>query len=101
MTVTAVGAQPTTTPRTLARALARTLAGGAVCGALAGFVVGGVLGRLAMRLLAATSPAYAQGAITDDQATWPTASADWMGASSCQTSCSAEASRKGTARRAC
>jgi len=64
MTVTATGAR---TP-TLARTLARTLAGGAVCGGLTGFLVGGVLGRLAMRLLAATSPADAQGRITDDQA---------------------------------
>ena len=70
MTVTAPGATQTTSApaRALARTLARTLAGGAVCGALAGFLVGGVLGRLAMRLLAATSPAYAQGQITDDRA---------------------------------
>lgn len=54
--------------RTRAWALARTVAGGALAGALAGLLVGGVLGRLAMRLLAATSPAWAQGGMTDDQA---------------------------------
>jgi hypothetical protein len=48
--------------------LARTMAGGAVLGALSGLLVGGVLGRLAMRLLAVTSPASAQGRLTDDQA---------------------------------
>lgn len=54
--------------RTRAWALARTAAGGALAGALAGLLVGGVLGRLAMRLLAATSPAWAQGRMTDDRA---------------------------------
>ena len=51
-----------------ARELARTMSGGAVLGALSGLLVGGVLGRLAMRLLAVTSPAWAQGRMTDDQA---------------------------------
>jgi hypothetical protein len=48
--------------------LARTMGGGALLGALSGLLVGGVLGRLAMRLLAVTSPAWAQGRMTDDQA---------------------------------
>lgn len=48
--------------------LARTMGGGALLGALSGLLVGGVLGRLAMRLLAVTSPARAQGRMTDDQA---------------------------------
>jgi hypothetical protein len=52
----------------LAGELARTMGGGAVLGALSGVLVGGVLGRLAMRLLAVTSPASAQGRMTDDQA---------------------------------
>ncbi len=41
---------------------------GAIAGAVTGIFVSGVLGRLAMRLLAVTSPLYAQGGITDDQA---------------------------------
>lgn len=48
--------------------LARTMAAATIGGALSGLVVGGVLGRLAMRLLAATSPVQAQGGITDDNA---------------------------------
>jgi hypothetical protein len=48
--------------------LARTLSISAIAGAVGGLAVGGVLGRLAMRLLAVTSPWYAQGGITDDRA---------------------------------
>jgi hypothetical protein len=44
------------------------MGGGAVLGALSGLLVGGVFGRLAMRLLAVTSPPWAQGRMTDDQA---------------------------------
>lgn len=51
----------------VSRSLARTLAASAVLGAVAGGLVG-ILGRLAMRLLAVTSPSTAQGRITDDQA---------------------------------
>lgn len=54
--------------RATASRLAHIMAAAAVGGGLAGLVVGGVLGRLAMRLLAVTSPASAQGGITDDQA---------------------------------
>jgi hypothetical protein len=57
----------TTGTRGRAARLTRMLAWGAVGGAFAGFLVGGVLGRLAMRLLAVTSPG-ARGGITDDQA---------------------------------
>jgi hypothetical protein len=61
-----VDGAPTTA--VMAGRLARTMAASTIGGALGGLVVGGLLGRLAMRLLAATSPAQAQGGITDDQA---------------------------------
>jgi hypothetical protein len=48
--------------------LARTMATAAIGGGLCGLVLGGLFGRLVMRLLAVTSPAHAQGGITDDQA---------------------------------
>lgn len=51
-----------------ALAFARTLAAGAIGGGVVGLLVGGVLGRLAMRLLAVTSPPEAQGRLTDDLA---------------------------------
>lgn len=51
-----------------AERLARTMAAATVGGGLTGLLVGGVLGRLAMRLLAVTSPVGAQGGITDDNA---------------------------------
>jgi hypothetical protein len=69
MTVTKAPAQePILSARAAAATLARTMSAGAIAGGVAGFVVGGVLGRLAMRLLAITSPASAQGLLTDDQA---------------------------------
>lgn len=46
----------------------RTVIAAIVGGALSGFVIGGLLGRLAMRLMAATSPEIAQGRLTDDAA---------------------------------
>ena len=52
----------------VATRLAHVMAAAAVAGGLTGLLVGGVLGRLAMRLLAATSPVSAQGGITDDGA---------------------------------
>lgn len=54
--------------RDTAGPLARTMAAGSIGGAICGAVVGGVLGRLAMRLLAATSPSSARYQLTDDQA---------------------------------
>jgi hypothetical protein len=66
--VPAAGAAPGPTRTVHAGELARTMGGGAALGALSGLLVGGVLGRLAMRLLAVTSPASAQGRMTDDQA---------------------------------
>ena len=62
------GAEQARTRTVRAGELARTMGGGALLGALSGLLVGGVLGRLAMRLLAVTSPAAAQGRLTDDQA---------------------------------
>jgi hypothetical protein len=47
--------------------ITRTLSISAIAGAMGGIFVAGVLGRLAMRLLAVTSPS-AQGRITDDKA---------------------------------
>ncbi len=64
----AAGAAQVPSRTVLAGGLARTMGGGAVLGALSGLLVGGVLGRLAMRLLAVTSPISAQGRMTDDQA---------------------------------
>ena len=64
----AAGVVPAPTGDVRAGELARTMGGSAVLGALSGLLVGGVLGRLAMRLLAVTSPAWAQGRMTDDQA---------------------------------
>jgi hypothetical protein len=55
--------------------LLRTAAAGAVGGALCGLAVGALLGRLAMRLLAATSPS-AVGVVTDDGAVVGTISVD-------------------------
>jgi hypothetical protein len=65
---------PTGVPATAGR-LARSMAAATIGGALSGLLIGGVLGRLAMRLLAATSPAQAQGGITDDNAVVGTISA--------------------------
>jgi len=59
---------PATGRRETAIRLGTTLAAAAMSGGLAGLVIGGVLGRLAMRLLAVTSPAGAQGRVTDDLA---------------------------------
>lgn len=50
------------------RGAIRSIAAALLAGAVAGFLVGGVLGRLAMRLLALTSPDIAQGRLTDDAA---------------------------------
>jgi hypothetical protein len=59
---------PVLRERDLAIALGMTITAGAIAGTVGGVVVGGVLGRLAMRLLAVTSPPAAQGRITDDNA---------------------------------
>lgn len=59
---------PAVAGRARALGLGRTISAGALAGALGGFLVGGVLGRLAMRLLAVSSPPAAQGRLTDDQA---------------------------------
>lgn len=55
-------------PMVVIGALARRLAIAVIVGSLGGLLIGGVLGRLAMRLLAVTSPDLAQGGVTDDQA---------------------------------
>ena len=49
-------------------AAVRTFAVAALAGAVSGFLAGGIVGRLAMRLLALTSPEIAQGRLTDDAA---------------------------------
>lgn len=61
-------APDTSSTSSTAARLARTMAAATVGGGLTGLLVGGVAGRLAMRLLALTSPAGAQGGITDDEA---------------------------------
>lgn len=48
--------------------VARAMAVATVGGGLSGLLVGGLGGRLAMRLLAVTSPSAAHGGITDDDA---------------------------------
>jgi hypothetical protein len=50
------------------RAALRTFAVTAIAGGVSGFLAGGIGGRLAMRLLALTSPDIAQGRLTDDAA---------------------------------
>jgi hypothetical protein len=50
------------------RAALRTLVVTTVAGGVSGFLAGGIGGRLAMRLLALTSPDIAQGRLTDDAA---------------------------------
>lgn len=54
--------------RLASRASLRTLVVTAIAGGVSGFLVGGVGGRLAMRVLALTSPDIAQGRLTDDAA---------------------------------
>jgi hypothetical protein len=54
--------------RLASRTALRTLALTAFAGGASGFLAGGIGGRLAMRLLALTSPDIAQGRLTDDAA---------------------------------
>jgi hypothetical protein len=58
---------PASLPSAAAAAL-RTALVTVVAGGASGLVAGGILGRLGMRLLALTSPAIAQGRLTDDAA---------------------------------
>lgn len=60
-------AQPTDS-RLAGRAALRTLVVCVIAGGVSGFIVGGIGSRLAMRLLALTSPEIAQGRLTDDGA---------------------------------
>lgn len=57
-----------TDSRAAGLAAVRTVAVAALAGAVSGFLAGGIVGRLAMRLLALTSPEIAQGRLTDDAA---------------------------------
>ena len=66
--VTVQDAEATAAAPAAAGSLARTTAAGLVGGAVCGALVGGVLGRLAMRLLAVTSPDSALYRLTDDDA---------------------------------
>lgn len=57
-----------TDSRLAGRAALRTLVVTAIAGGVSGFMVGGIGGRIAMRVLALTSPEIAQGRLTDDAA---------------------------------
>ncbi len=64
----AVVPAPPDASRSAVAAAVRSVTASILAGAVSGVIVGGGLGRLAMRVLALTSPEIAQGRLTDDSA---------------------------------